>query len=57
MHSRPRPQDAEEGEVAGEARIPAPRTLLLLGVCFFLTLTAHELFAGGLAITRDRGPA
>ena len=38
-------------------RVPAPRTLLLLGVCFFLALTAHELFAGTLAITRDRRPA
>jgi len=51
------PAGAEERDVEGATRVPAPRTLLLLGVFFFLALTAHELFAGTLAITRARSSA
>ena len=46
---------AEELDAGGATRVPAPRTLLILGVFFFLALTAHELFAGTLAITRAQG--
>ncbi len=53
----PTPAGAEEGEVEGATRVSAPRTLLLLGVFFFVALTAHELFVGTLAITHTRRPA
>jgi hypothetical protein len=44
-------------ELDDESSLPAglPRLLLLLGALFFLTLAAHEVFAGSLAITA--GPA
>lgn len=48
---------AEGPELESEARVEAPRTLLLLGAIFFLALAAHERFAGRLAITGDRSPA
>ena len=44
-------------ELESETRVRAPRTLLLLGVFFFLALAAHERFAGRLAITSGRSAA
>jgi len=44
-------------EAESETRVGAPRTLVLLGMLFFLALAAHERYSGRLAITSRRTPA
>ncbi len=48
---------AEGSEAESETRVGAPRTLVLLGMLFFLALAAHERYSGRLAITSRRTPA
>ncbi len=48
---------AQGPEAESEIRVGAPRTLLLLGMLFFLALAVHERYSGRLAITGRRSPA